>query len=235
MANATVRGQGRPQLRVGHGDSRRGDVDTGLPVQPLHEEGSERSTALWNDEINRAFSASLRDDDGGSAAGSERQAPKLPDALLSGGLRPSDDGNGGDDFGGEEGSLSGLEKIEHAKLPDVSNGYRRQVEEAIASDTADGLRRQFEVLEADPNKLDAAVDLALNTAIDILELEYLPTSHTDYYRQLTLKKDTLSVVINAGLKADENRFRRKQHDVVAKLFAIARADKKLGPIIDQQA
>jgi len=49
-----------------------------------------------------------------------------------------------------------------------------------------------------------------------------------------LKKDTLSVVINAGLKADENRFRRKQHDVVAKLFAIARADKKLGPIIDQR-
>lgn len=34
-------------------------------------------------------------------------------------------------------------------------------------------------------------------------------------------------VITAGLRADENRFRRKQQDVLAKLFALAKSDRKI--------
>jgi hypothetical protein len=64
-------------------------------------------------------------------------------------------------------------------------------------------------------------------------MEYLPREHTDYMKQLALKKDTAVAVITAGLRADENRFRRRQHDIIAKIFARATADKKLSPIIDQ--
>jgi hypothetical protein len=58
-------------------------------------------------------------------------------------------------------------------------------------------------------------------------MEYLPTSHSDYMKQLTLKKDTAVALIGAGLKADENRFRRKQQDVIARLFEAVQRDKKL--------
>lgn len=92
-----------------------------------------------------------------------------------------------------------------------------------------GLRREFELLEADPNKLDHAVDLALTTALDILEMDYLPPSHSDYMKQMTIKKDTAISIISAGLKADENRFRRRQNDVIARLFDAVQRDKKLIP------
>lgn len=233
MVDATVRGQGCPELRTGQGDRGGCDVDPGLPVQPSDAQGSERSAAVWNDAINQALSPSLRNDDVGSAPRGARQDCEPRVLSVSGGLCPSDDGAGRHDLGSSKGSLSGLEKVEYAKLPDVSDGYRQPLEEATADDTSDGVRRQFEVLEADPNKLDAAVDLAINTVLDILEMDYLPQGHTDHLKQLSIKKDAAMGIIGAGLKADENRFRRRSNDVLAKLFKLVTHDKKLAPIIDQ--
>jgi len=227
MVAATVRGQGRSELRAGHGDGRGGDVDPGLPLQPFDAEGSERSAAVWNDAINRALGASVRDDVDRCTSRGEWQDRDEGMPSVGGGLCAGDDGYGGYDNGGSKRSLSGLEEIEHAQLPDVSNRHWAAPEEATAGDTELRVRREFEVLEADPNKLDKAVDLSLDTALDILEMEYLPTSHSDYMKQLTLKKDTAVALIGAGLKADENRFRRKQQDVIARLFEAVQRDKKL--------
>ena len=63
-------------------------------------------------------------------------------------------------------------------------------------------------------------------------MDYLPPSHSDHMKQLSIKKDAAMGIIGAGLKADENRFRRRQNDVIAKLFTLVQQDKKLGPVID---
>lgn len=44
---------------------------------------------------------------------------------------------------------------------------------------------------------------------------------------LSIKKDAATSIINAGLKADENRFRRENKDIVDRLFDKIKKDGKL--------
>lgn len=43
-------------------------------------------------------------------------------------------------------------------------------------------------------------------------------SDPNYIKMLSVKKDAASSIINAGLKADENRFRRENKDIIERLF-----------------
>ena len=63
--------------------------------------------------------------------------------------------------------------------------------------------------------------------VDILSIPNLPSSHSDYFKLLAIKKDLAVSAVAAGLKADENRFRRRQNDVIARLFEVVRKDNKL--------
>lgn len=63
--------------------------------------------------------------------------------------------------------------------------------------------------------------------VDIMEREMLPPSHADHMKMLSIRKDCAASIINSGLKADENRFRRKQNDVLQRLFDVVKKDKKL--------
>lgn len=44
---------------------------------------------------------------------------------------------------------------------------------------------------------------------------------------VSAKKDAAMGIINAGLKADENRFRRENKDLIEKLFAKIQAERKI--------
>ena len=49
----------------------------------------------------------------------------------------------------------------------------------------------------------------------------------DRMKMLSVKKDAASSIINAGLKADENRFRRENKDIIEKLFDKIKKDTRL--------
>jgi hypothetical protein len=44
---------------------------------------------------------------------------------------------------------------------------------------------------------------------------------------MSMRKDMAQSLINAGLKADENRFRKKNEDAIINLLARIEADKKV--------
>lgn len=225
--------QGQQELHTGSGSDGGGDVHSGLPVQPPHAQGSHWDPFIRPRPGYRGPSSPMRNDDGGSASPGGGQDNQNAVSGIGGRLHPDIDGNRRNDQSGAKRSISGLEEIDDAQLPDVSNGYWISPEEAASGDTEIRIRRQFELLETDPNKLDHAVDLGVDAIVDILELAYLPTSHDDYFKQLALKKDAAVSIITAGLRADENRFRRRNQDILQQLWQRIRADKKLAPAIDQ--
>lgn len=67
----------------------------------------------------------------------------------------------------------------------------------------------------------------MSACLKILEQEYLPSTHSDHFRQLSLKKDTAMGIMTIALRADENRFRKRNQDILEKLLTMAKADKKL--------
>lgn len=52
---------------------------------------------------------------------------------------------------------------------------------------------------------------------------------------LSIRKDAAVSIIGAGLKADENRFRRRQNDIVQRLFDLVKKDNKLPPATIEQS
>jgi hypothetical protein len=47
----------------------------------------------------------------------------------------------------------------------------------------------------------------------------LPSPYDEHYaRVLSAKKDAAVAVMNIGLKADENKFRKRETDVISKLY-----------------
>lgn len=81
----------------------------------------------------------------------------------------------------------------------------------------------------DYDSLSRVVSKALKQIEAILDLDVDAESADNRMKMLSVKKDAASAIINAGLKADENRFRRENKDVIERLF-----DKieKRGKIVD---
>lgn len=78
--------------------------------------------------------------------------------------------------------------------------------------------------------LSRVVSKALEQIEEILDME-IPELGTpggaDRMRLLAIKKDASAAIINAGLKADENRFRRENKDIIEKLFDKVKKESKL--------
>lgn len=69
------------------------------------------------------------------------------------------------------------------------------------------------------DSLSRVVQKALRQIETILDMPVPEDGHEDRMKMLSVKKDAASSIINAGLKADENRFRRENKDIIEKLFA----------------
>ncbi len=62
---------------------------------------------------------------------------------------------------------------------------------------------------------------------ELLDIELPRRGDEDYQRVMSIQKDAAVSVLGAGLKADENRFRRRNSNVLNDLFAQLQRDKIL--------
>jgi hypothetical protein len=71
---------------------------------------------------------------------------------------------------------------------------------------------------------------------EILDIELPPRSNPDFARMMSTQKDASVAIINSGLKADENRFRKRQTDVLRNLYErMQAAEQKKGVLIEQHS
>lgn len=77
--------------------------------------------------------------------------------------------------------------------------------------------------------------MGLDTIIDILERDPPAPSAADFVKMLSIRKDAAVSIIGAGLKADENRFRRRHDDIMQRLFDLVKKDNKLVTIEQSQS
>lgn len=74
---------------------------------------------------------------------------------------------------------------------------------------------------------------ALRTLGETLDVPTPIGSDADYVRVLSIKKDAAVNIISASLKADENCFRQRQTDALARLYDAVEAEKaRHAPMID---
>lgn len=235
MATGPNRGRGRQKLGTGHDSSRSGALDTGLPLLPPDPQGSHRDTRLWDNGLQQGLGAPVRDSDGGSAAREKRGDNQSAVPRDSGGLRAGGEWNGADNNGSQARSLSGIKVLELTELPDVPHGYRQPAKEATAGASAsrfcDGDGFLVEGAQDKGGKLDSLVDLALDTLREVMETPTPDIDDEAFGRILSAKKDAAVSVVNSGLKADENRFRKRSNDILQKLFDKVQAQKKLNSLV----
>lgn len=75
--------------------------------------------------------------------------------------------------------------------------------------------------------LDKVVRKALQQIEYIIDIDINSVNALDRIKMLSIKKDAAASIINAGLKADENRFRRENKDIVERLFEKVRKESKI--------
>lgn len=86
------------------------------------------------------------------------------------------------------------------------------------------------------NKLDMLVGKALNTINEILDVDLPDESDPGFIKLLSTKKDAAVSIVNAGLKADENRFRKRNSDILTRLMAQMKSEGLApAPLIEQTA
>ena len=230
MVDGFSRGNGHKELGAGHGSDRCSDVDSRLSVLASDKEGSQRCASLRHETILNELLASMRNADGGSAASGEREDSEQAMLHDSGGLPVSGEWDGEDGDGSENGSVQSAETFELAQLSDVADRYRQSLEEAVAPIAEHGLRNPDDVLAAKSFTFDNLIQSSLATAQEIQNIPIPPEGHPDRIRIIGIKKDLAVAVINSGLKADENMFRRKQHDALKELYDKVEAAGKIRTI-----
>ena len=77
------------------------------------------------------------------------------------------------------------------------------------------------------DQLTRAVRKALDQIEEILDIDITTVKPIDQMKMLSVKKDAASAIINAGLKADENRFRRENKDIIERLFTKIKKDSRI--------
>jgi hypothetical protein len=82
-------------------------------------------------------------------------------------------------------------------------------------------------LVTNEDSLSRVVRKALEQIEEIIDIDIASVHPDDRMKMLSVKKDAASSIINAGLKADENRFRRENKDIVERLFQKIRKDSKI--------
>lgn len=77
------------------------------------------------------------------------------------------------------------------------------------------------------DKLDTVVKKALDQIEAILDVDMAKVPVDDKMKMLSVKKDAATAIINAGLKADENRFRRQNNTAIERLFDKIKKESKI--------
>lgn len=211
------RRRGRPP-RVRHDSDGSGSVDTGLPVLPPDVQRCDGDTDLWL-EIGLAEQHPFRGSDAGDST-DEDPARDQDEALHSdgGGLRAGDDGDGEDRDGIGEGRVSSSQIIDDTQFPDVPDGHWNEVEKAVTVITEAGIR-DLAGIRDNGEALNVVIGKSLRVVDRILDED--PDSYDkpeDRLRCLAILNQTSANMLTAGLKADENRFRKENHDVIHRLF-----------------
>ena len=75
-----------------------------------------------------------------------------------------------------------------------------------------------DLVDTTTDDLSRVVRKALNQIETILDMNPMDIEPEDRIKLLSIKKDAANSIINSGLKADENRFRRENKDIIEKLF-----------------
>lgn len=83
------------------------------------------------------------------------------------------------------------------------------------------------VISASTDDLSRVVKKALQQIEDILDQDMEGLTIEMQMKLFSIKKDAATGIINAGLKADENRFRRENKDIVERLFDKIRKESKI--------
>ncbi len=83
------------------------------------------------------------------------------------------------------------------------------------------------VISENTDDLSRVVKKALLQIENILDTTTEGLSIEMQMKLMSVKKDAATGIINAGLKADENRFRRENKDIVDRLFDKIKKDGKL--------
>lgn len=82
------------------------------------------------------------------------------------------------------------------------------------------------VSQENTDDLSRVVRKALKQMEYIMDMDEEDVHPDDRIKLLSVKKDAAASIINAGLKADENRFRRENKDIIEKLFEKIKNDAK---------
>lgn len=226
MVDGFARGHRRKKLSLKRDSGGRSAGDTGLPVQPFDWEASSGYTDIrLGQRVNSAILASMSSDAWGGSAGSER--PDSDEALLGdgGGLRAGGDRNRKDGKRGQQERVRSAGPFELAQLAHVADGYREPVEETTPEVASPGVLNGNAILEANATTLDNLVSKALFTLDEIMDIPLPPRGDESFVRVAAIKKDAAVSVVNSGLKADENRFRKRDNDVLQKLYDRIQAQK----------
>ena len=217
-------GDGREELDDGHDSRGCRNVDSRLSLLALDTKGSERCAALRHLGGSDAILASMRNAEGGSSAPSKWEDSDATMLRNSGGLCASGQRGWGFGDGGEETSLQPFREIEPPEFSNVPHRYREPVEETTSFVTSERLRDGDDILAENAASLDELVVMAAVKAKQILSLELPERSDPHYMRMVTAQKDLSVALFNTGLKADENRFRKRQTNILADLYARMLAD-----------
>lgn len=235
MATRPGTGDGCPELDNGPDSDWRRDVDTRLSLLASDTQGSQRCAAIRDHGVADAILASMRNADGGSPTRCERQDSDA--ALLhdSGGLRAGGKFDWRERERSEESSLQQLREIEPPEFLHVPNGYREPIEETVALTPSPGLRDGDEVLAENTGEFDALILKGLRKINEILDYDLPARGDDQFIRMMGIQKDVSVALVNSGLKADENRFRRRQTNILKDLYERMQADaEKRAPLIEQR-
>ncbi len=222
----------REELGTGQGGDGCGPIDTGLSVQPLDQEGSERSPDLLRGEsdellVDALIDSFMRSQDGRSSSPSRGENNNTTLHSDSGGLHSSSERNGSDSLGSKERILQSFEDSEFTQFANVPHGYREPTEETNPGVEPVGVRNELSVLSDSPVEMfNRVYTKSLKVREEILDL---PTPHyadETYIDILRLKESAAASTLNMGIKVDENRLRHKQTDVVSKLYEEIKREKE---------
>jgi hypothetical protein len=117
----------------------------------------------------------------------------------------------------EKQSLPDLEKIRNSEQSDVPNGHWETFAQAATGTSSDGIRRGSLVPVGETVTLEELINPALTVLKEVMGVE-LDDSDPNFARILSTKKDAAVSVVNAALKADENRFRQRKSNVLEELI-----------------
>jgi hypothetical protein len=117
--------------------------------------------------------------------------------------------------------------IDDSGLPDMPEGYWQTLS-AEATKSPEMRRSAQTALQDNGDLLNSLVTKSLEAIDEILSIDLDDFDDIEMrMKAVSAKKDAAMGIINAGLKADENRFRRENKDLLGDLFKRIEAERSV--------